>query len=124
MLIVIFGIIIVYCLICLIAGIVQYIKNPKPPDKLTLKEYHNYYKFKEWDIEEAEDIEAAEDIQKEERIIILDETIVKYNKLLDTLSEQHKNTWNDSDKSKILAKQIATMERLTRALEKRAKLDQ
>lgn len=33
---------------CVLAGVVQYIKNPKPPKYLTYNEYRNYYKHKEW----------------------------------------------------------------------------
>ena len=40
---VLIGIILVFCLICVVGGIVQYIKTPKPPNGLTYQEYQNYY---------------------------------------------------------------------------------
>ena len=70
-----------------------------------------------------EDEDEHEDAAKAERIFILDETIVKYNRLLDNLSEQYKSTYNETEKAKILSKQISTMEKLNRALEKREKLE-
>lgn len=118
MIIVLFGFLIVWCFIFFIIGIIQYIKNPKPPNGLTYYEYKQYYIRKEWQHDNESD-----NIHESERVMLLDETIVKYNRLLDALNDQYKNTWNESEKNKILAKQIATMEKLNRALEKREKLD-
>lgn len=124
MIIVIIMLIGVFCLICLVGGIVQYIKNPKPPDGLSYAEYKQYYQNKEWQLTNTNDYESKlDDIHENERIMLLDETIVKYNKLLDNLNEQYKNTYNESEKAKILAKQVSTLERLNRTLEKREKLD-
>lgn len=121
MITVIIIIVLVYCFICLIIGIVQYIKSPKPPDGLTMKEYQQYYYNKEWQLDNNED--EIDDIHQNERIMLLDETIVKYNKLLDNLHEQYKSTYSETEKAKLLAKQVSTMERLNRALEKREKLE-
>lgn len=109
-----------FCLVCVVGGIVQYIKNPKPPKRLTFTEYQSYYRNKEW-LHEDED--ETEDAPKAERITLLDETIVKYTRLLDTLTAQYNNTWNEAEKAKILSKQISTMEKLNRALEKRERLE-
>ena len=108
-----------YCVICLIGGITQYIKSPKPPNGLTWREYNDYYKSHAWELTE----ESEEDETRQERITLLDETIIKYQRLLDNLNAQYKATYSESDKSKILAKQITTMEKLNRALEKREKLE-
>lgn len=111
-------IIALYCVVCVVLGLVQYFKSPKPPNGLTWKEYHNYYSGKEWLFTEEE-----EDASQTERVQLLDETIVKYQRLLDTLTAQYKDAYTDTDKSKILSKQISTMEKLNRALEKREKLE-
>ena len=73
--------------------------------------------------DETNEQDELHEIHKQERIEILDETIIKYNKLLDNLNEQYKTTWNENERSKILIKQISTMEKLNKALEKREKLD-
>jgi hypothetical protein len=114
----------IYCAVYFTIGIAQYFKLPKPPKYLKYRDYHNYYKNREWQRDNDTEIETEiNDIHKTERIMLLDETIVKYNKLLDSLNEQYKNAYRDKDKSLILAKQIATLEKLNRALEKRKKLD-
>jgi hypothetical protein len=109
-----------YCAICLIGGIAQYIKTPRPPNGLTWSEYNEYYKNKAWLSCDEDDLE---DIHANERIMLLDETIIKYEKLLDNLKAQYNGTYNETEKAKILAKQITTMEKLNRALEKREKLE-
>jgi hypothetical protein len=106
-----------YCVICLTLGIRQYIKSPKPPNGLTWKAYNDYYNNREWLLED----ENNEPLN--ERVNLLDETIIKYQKLLDNLTAQYNGTYNETEKGKILAKQIATMEKLNRALEKREKLE-
>lgn len=110
---------------CVIAGIVQYIINPKPPKGLKYTEYQHYYKNKEWQRypEPIPDDIETDDINKLERIQILDETIVKYNRLLDSLQDLYNNTSDEQKRSIILSKQIATMEKLNRALEKLEKLN-
>lgn len=105
--------------VCIVVAIVQYVREPKPPHGLTAKEYYSYYYNKEWQLEE----EDEQDIQLEERLMLLDETIVKYNKLLDNLTDQYNNTYNEKERSRILSKQIITLEKLNKALEKREKLD-
>ena len=121
MIIIVFGFIIVLCFIGFIMGIFQYIKSPKPPDGLSLKEYQQYYYNKEWLVDTTEN--ELEEIHRQERIDLLDETILKYTRLLDNLNEQYKNTYGSKEQSAILTKQIATMEKLNRALEKREKLE-
>lgn len=105
-------------IIGIVRGIVQYVTVPKPPKGLSYREYRHYYSTYSADEEEEE-----EDVHKQERIDLLDETIIKYNRLLDSLADQYKDTYNDKTRSAILAKQIATMEKLNRALEKREKLE-
>lgn len=122
MLVIIIVVGLIYCLFCFILGIAQYIKNPKPPHGMTLYEYKQYYKNREWQ-QLTDDESEIDDIHENERIMLLDETIVKYNKLLDNLNEQYKSTSDDKKRSTILAKQIVTLEKLNRALEKREKLD-
>lgn len=73
--------------------------------------------------DESEQTEQTEDINKRERIEILDNTLVQYNKLLDSLAYQLRNETNEKERSKILSKQITTLEKYNRALEKREKLD-
>ena len=99
-------------------GIAQYKKHPKPPSGYSYEQAKQWYLYKEW-----EQDETPEDAIKDERIAYLDEAIIKYNKLLESLTEQLKNTYDEKERSKLLTKQIATLEKLTRALEKREKLD-
>lgn len=106
--------------VILLGGISQYKNSPKPPNGLTYNELRQYYYNREW---EHTTKESTADVEKAERVAYLEETIIKYNKLLDSLNEQYKTTCNEQEKSKILAKQIVTMEKLTRALEKREKYD-
>jgi hypothetical protein len=103
-----------------ISGMVQYFKNPKPPDGLTIEQCKQWYDQKLW----LQDNETDNnDVQLQERILLLDETIVKYNKLLDNLTEQYNYTMDEKKRSVILSKQIITLEKLNRALEKREKLE-
>lgn len=102
----------------IIAGIVQYKKHPKPPDGLTYEQLRQYYYNREWEREES-----TEDAIQDEKRLYLDEAIIKYNKLLESLAEQLKHTYDEKERSKILAKQIATLEKLARLLEKREKLE-
>ena len=62
-------------------------------------------------------------IHKKERVEILDNTLVQYNKLLDNLADQLKAETDEKKRAAILLKQIATLEKYNRALEKREKLD-
>jgi hypothetical protein len=55
--------------------------------------------------------------------MLLDETIIKYNKLLDNLTDQYNNTYDEKERSRILSKQIITLEKLNKALEKRERLE-
>lgn len=126
---IILTILLIYIVICVIGGIVTYIKNPKPPNGLTYKEYNQYYNNKEWllydneeDNEEDNEDEDAENAALNERRALLDETIIKYNKLLDNLDEQLQYTTDNKKRSVILSKQITTLEKLNRALEKLEKL--
>lgn len=113
-------IVLICCAIPCVVGIAEYIKNPKPPNGLSYKELQQYYYNREWEqIEE----ESSEDAITDEKRLYLEEAIVKYNKLLDSLNEQLKGTYNEHERSKIISKQITTLEKLTRALEKREKLE-
>lgn len=110
-----------WCFACVIVGIVQYIKQPKPPSGLTLNEYRQYYYNREWLFDDDES--EIDDIHENERIMLLDETIIKYNKLLDNLTEQYNSTQDEKKRGVILSKQIITLEKLNKALEKREKLE-
>lgn len=72
---------------------------------------------------ELDETEEQKEINKLERIEILDNALIKYNRLLETLEREYKNESNDKKKAVILSKQIATLEKLNRTLEKREKLD-
>lgn len=69
---------------------------------------------------EQEELQA---INKEERITIQEETIIQYNKLIDTLSAQYNNETNDKRKAALLKQRIIALEKLNKALEKREKLE-
>lgn len=121
---IIFWIVFIYCLVCMIWGIVHYRNVPKPPRRLSYREYFDYYSTYKPPMVYDEEVEEDEtDVNKQERIDLLDETIVKYNRLLDSLTDQYRDTYDDKKRSAILAKQIVVMEKLNRALEKREKLE-
>lgn len=69
---------------------------------------------------EREELSA---IHKQERIDIMDNTLVQYIKLMDSLAAQLKTETDEKKRSVLLAKQITTNEKYTKALEKREKLD-
>lgn len=69
--------------------------------------------------EEAERLEAI----KQEKIANLDNALIKYNRLLETLEREYKAETNEKKKAAILSKQITTLEKLNRTIEKREKLD-
>lgn len=100
-------------------GIAQYKKHPKPPNGYSYEQAKQWYFNREWE----QDEESTEDAIKDERIAYLDEAIIKYNKLLESLGEQLKTTYDEKERSKLIARQITTLEKLARALEKREKLD-
>ena len=90
------------------------------------------HKFSKWygvtyteqeEQEETTEQEEYTDINKQERINILDQTLIKYNKLIDILAEQYINETDEKRKAAILSKQITTLEKLNKALEKREKLE-
>ena len=72
---------------------------------------------------EQDDTSEQEEIHKSERIEILDNTLVQYNKLLDSLTVQLREETDEKKRAAILSKQIATLEKYNRALEKREKLE-
>lgn len=79
--------------------------------------------------EEQEEIEQSEEdeikeIQKQEKLDILDQTIVKYNRLIDSLAALYDTETDEKKKAAILRQQITALEKLNRALEKLEKLDQ
>lgn len=67
--------------------------------------------------------DETNDIHKQERIEILDNTLVQYVKLLDSLAVQLKEETNEKKRSLLLSKQIVTLEKYNKALEKREKLE-
>jgi hypothetical protein len=73
--------------------------------------------------DETSEQDELNEINKQERIDIIDETLVKYNKLLDLLKEQYHEETNEQKKAAILKQQIITLEKLNKALEKREKLE-
>lgn len=75
------------------------------------------------DLDETSETDEINDIHKQERIEILDNTLVQYNKLLDSLADQLREETNEKKRSVLLSKQIATLEKYNRALEKREKLE-
>ena len=121
---IVFIVLLIGCAVCIVVGvvqgIVQYVTVPKPPKGLSYKQIHTYYSCKAWEVDEADEFE---EIHRQERIDLADETILKYNRLLDSLTEQLKYEHDEKKRSAILAKQIVTLEKLQRALEKREKLD-
>ena len=74
-------------------------------------------------LKETNETDDLNDLNKQERRGILDETIVKYNKLVDNLAAQYKAETDEKKKAVILSKQIATLEKLNKALEKIEKLE-
>jgi type VI protein secretion system component VasF len=73
--------------------------------------------------DETSERKTLEDINKQERVEILDNTLVQYHKLLDSLSEQLREETNEKKRAAILKQQIITLEKLNKALEKREKLE-
>ena len=63
------------------------------------------------------------EINRLEKIEILDNALIKYNRLLDTLESQLQNETDSKRQAVILSKQISTLEKLNRTLEKREKLE-
>ena len=119
---ILFGLLVLVLVPTIIGGIIQYRTEPKPPHGYTLQECQQWYYNKEW-LHADDEEDESQDETTQERITLLDETIVKYQRLLDTLTAQYKNTSSETEKAKILSKQISTMEKLNRALEKRERLD-
>lgn len=121
---IVFIIFVIGAAVCIVVGvvqgIVQYVTVPKPPKELTYRQIHDYYSNKAWEVDEVDEMES---VHRQERIDLADETILKYNRLMDSLVEQYQNERDEKKRSAILAKQIVTLEKLQRALEKREKLD-
>lgn len=83
------------------------------------KSYYNAMIEKE--TESAAD--SMEEINRHERIALLDQTLVQYNKLIDNLADQYLNETDEKKKAVILSKQIATLEKYNKALERMEKLE-
>lgn len=83
------------------------------------KSYYNAMIEKE--TESAAD--SMGEINRLERINLLDQTLVQYNKLIDNLADQYLNETDEKKKAVILSKQIATLEKYNKALEKMEKLE-
>lgn len=98
--------IIIPVVLVFIVGFVNGLKT-KPPDETT----------------ETTETDELNDIHKQERIEILDNTLVQYIKLLDSLALQLREETNEKKRSALLAKQIIILEKYNRALEKREKLE-
>lgn len=79
--------------------------------------------FTDKPLDETSETDEINDIHKQERIEILDNTLVQYNKLLDSLAAQLQNETNEKKRSILLSKQINTLEKYNRALEKREKIE-
>jgi len=84
--------------------------------------------FGKFDKPQYNEIELAEteeqkEINKQERIETLDNALIKYNRLLETLEREYQKETNDKKRAVILSKQINTLEKLNRTLEKREKLE-
>lgn len=120
MFIILLVIVLIYFFYCVVCGIVQYATVPKPPKYKSYREYYSYYQNREWEVEEEDELQT---IHRQERIDLADETILRYNRLLDSLVELYKNETDEKKRAAILAKQTITLEKLQRALEKREKLD-
>ena len=75
------------------------------------------------EIAELQEIEEQKEISRLEKIEILDNALIKYNRLLSSLKQQYKLETNEKKKAAILSKQISTLEKLNRTIEKREKLD-
>ena len=73
--------------------------------------------------DETSEKEELTAIHKQERIDILDNTLVLYIKLMDSLAAQIKTETDEKKRSALIAKQITTNEKYNKALEKREKLD-
>lgn len=69
------------------------------------------------------ELDELHDINKAERIELLDQTLIKYNHLLDNLKLQYSQETDEKKRAAILVKQISTLEKLNKALEKREKLE-
>lgn len=74
--------------------------------------------------EETSEQEELQELNKQERIEILDQTIIKYNHLLNSLDYQLKTEKDEKKKAALLAKQITVLEKYNKALERMEKLDQ
>lgn len=73
--------------------------------------------------EETTEKEELHEINKNERLLLLDQTLVQYNKLIDNLAYQYENETNEKKKAVILKQQIAALEKYNKALERMEKLD-
>ena len=78
-------------------------ESDKPPEETTKEQLH--------------------EINKNERLQLLDQTLVQYNKLIDNLAYQYENETNEKKKAAILKQQIAALEKYNKALERMEKLD-
>lgn len=79
--------------------------------------------FKPSEQDKTSEQDELNEITKQERIDIIDNTLVKYNKLLDSLAVLYQEETNEKKKAAILRQQIITLEKLNKALEKREKLE-
>ena len=72
---------------------------------------------------ETSEQDNLSEINKRERIDIIDNTLVQYHKLLDSIATQLRDETNEKKRAALLRQQITTLEKLNRLLEKREKLE-
>lgn len=111
---VVWFIISIFILLCIPAFIDGYTGKPR---------FAKYYGVKIEPDETNETNETSADIHKQERIDILDNTLVQYNKLLDNLADQLRDEPDEKKRAAILSKQIIILEKYNKALEKREKME-
>lgn len=89
--------------------------------RIEKKKEQNEIEYIETAIQSEED--EINEINRREKIEILDNALVKYNRLLETLETQLQAETDPKKRATILSKQISTLEKLNRTLEKREKLE-
>lgn len=73
--------------------------------------------------EETNEQERLQEINRNERIEILENTLVEYNKLIETLTKQYNLELNEKKKAILLRQKITALEKYNRALEKIEKMN-
>lgn len=73
--------------------------------------------------DETSEKEEMAAIHKQERIELLDNTLILYIQLIDSLTAQIRNETNEKKRAALIAKQIITIEKYNKALEKRERIE-